>query len=766
MKTWHIHIEGRVQGVGFRPFVYGLAKKKGLNGTVANTLEGVHIFVNSDDGAVEKLIREIRENTPARALITSIDFHETELRDFDGFRIIESDVTGNPDLLITPDFAICDECRQELNDPANRRYRYPFITCTVCGPRFSIESGLPYDRARTSMKDFEMCPACEREYNDPLDRRFYSQTNSCPDCRISQWVVDNHGNVLDLKEEEIVDFVCEKIREGSIIAVKGIGGFLLMCDASNIEKVDELRHKKDRPAKPFALMYPDIEMIKDNFMVCANELAELQSAASPIVLLKLKDGAESSNLTPHMAPRLNRLGVMLPYTPLFVLIAEKLHMPLLATSGNFKGSPITYRNEDAINSLSKFADYFLMNNRDIQIPQDDSVVRFSNNHHRKIMMRRSRGYAPGYLQQAIDESFDEKVLAMGPSLKTTFGIWQEGRCHISQYLGDTAELDSQISYERTLKHFQKLLNFSPDVVLIDKHPAYFTSQLGRDIAAGHDAEIIDIQHHEAHFWSVIGENNLLDTKEKLLGVVFDGTGMGRDGAVCGGEFFTYSNGMITRRYHIEYYTHILGDKMAREPRLSALSLLHFTHGDVELVERLFTAYEMDFYMKVLDQSTLKTSSMGRLFDGVSSLLGLRQVNTYEGEAAIYLEGKAREYCNKEAYPPPYDFKLNGDGTIDFTKIITGIISDLHNDIDIRKIAARFHYTVVMMIKAVADDYGAGALAFSGGVFQNSLLIDMILDELGDKFNLYFHKELSPNDEGISYGQLVGYYASKKYGKNS
>ncbi len=766
MKTWHIHIEGRVQGVGFRPFVYSLAKEKGLNGTVANTLEGVHIFINSEDGMVTDLVREIKEKVPERALITSIEYHETELQDFDGFRIIESDISGQPDLLITPDFAICPQCKKELYDPDDRRYLYPFITCTVCGPRFSIEDGLPYDRARTSMREFDMCPQCEREYNDPLDRRFYSQTNSCPDCRISQWVVDNHGNVLDLKEEEIVDFVCDKIKGGSIVAVKGIGGFLLMCDAGNIEKVDELRHKKDRPAKPFALMYPDMDMIRENFLVCDNEAAELQSAASPIVLLKLKDGAPSSNLTPHMAPRLNRLGVMLPYTPLFVLIARKLNMPLLATSGNFKGSPITYSNEDAQNSLSKFADYFLMNNRNIQIPQDDSVVRFSNKHHKKIMMRRSRGYAPGFLQNAINESFDEKVLAMGPMLKTTFGIWQEGRCHVSQYLGDTAELDSQLSYEAALKHFRKLLNFTPDVVLIDKHPAYFTSQLGRDIAATNESNIIEIQHHKAHFWSVIGENDLLETDRKLLGVVFDGTGLGKDGAVWGGEFFSYEHGRIERKYHLEYFTHILGDKMAREPRLSALSLLHFIHGAVDLVERLFTEYEMDFYMKVLDQSTLKTSSIGRLFDGVSSLLSLRQVNTYEGEAAIYLEGKAREYCNKESYPKPYDFSIDENGAIDFRNIINGIIEDMYEEIDMRKIAARFHFTIVMVIKAIAEDYGAEAIAFSGGVFQNSLLIDMILDELSDDFTLYFHKELSPNDEGISYGQLVGYYASKKFADNS
>ncbi|MCK5367898.1 MAG: carbamoyltransferase HypF, partial [Cyclobacteriaceae bacterium] len=486
MKSFHIHIKGRVQGIGFRPFIYKLAKENGFDGTVSNSLNGVHIFINGEAPFVENFINQILDSAPEQSLITSTNYKEIPYRQYSDFIIVGSDLEGTPDLLITPDFAICDRCKTELKDPQNRRYNYPYITCTACGPRYSIEEGLPYDRNRTSMKTFEMCESCGSEFSNPMDYRFYSQTNSCPECRISQWVVDSQGKKVELQEEEIVNFICEKIANGAMVAVKGIGGFLLICDAENEEAVNDLRKEKHRPAKPFALMYPNMEFARKRHpaspvgrQISIEEEQELKSSASPIVLLQTDPEGNSTPLHAQIAPGLDRLGVMLPYAPLLVLLAEKLNRPLLATSGNQKGSPIIYKNQEALKSLAGFADYFLFNDRDIQIPQDDSVINFSKKYHKKIVIRRSRGYAPGFMQNAIDPSFNQDVLALGALLKSTFCIWKQGRCHVSQFLGDTTEFDAQISYEQTLNHFQKLLQFKPNVILVDKHPTYFSTQFGK-----------------------------------------------------------------------------------------------------------------------------------------------------------------------------------------------------------------------------------------------------------------------------------------------
>ncbi len=750
-----------MQGVGFRPFIFSLAKEHSLNGTVANTLEGVHLFLDAEQGQLAEFLKQIRERSPKQSLITSITNEEIPFCDFTEFNIIESDPDGYPDLLITPDFAICESCVNELKDPGNRRHNYPYITCTSCGPRYSIETALPYDRHRTSMGSFTMCHACIEEYWDPKDARFYSQTNSCPGCKISQWIVDAKGNQMDIREEETVDFICRKVMEGSVVAVKGIGGYLLICDAENEQRVNELRQDKQRPAKPFALLYPDLAQVQTDFTCTKNELQALTGPAAPIVLLNVKENSDAASLQAYIAPGLDRLGVMLPYAPLLVLIAEKVNKPLLATSGNQKGSPITYKNKEAIELLNSFADYFLFNNREIQIPQDDSVVKYSAKFHQKIIIRRSRGYAPGFIQQAVKLSFQEDVLAMGALLKSTFCIWQQGRCHISQFLGDTTEFDAQLSYERTLKHIQGLLKFKPEVILVDKHPAYFSTLLGKELSVSGEISLVDILHHEAHFWAVLGENNLLETREKVLGVVLDGTGMGNDGAIWGGEFFDFYNGQITKIHHLTYYPHILGDKMAREPRLSAYSVLHTLGNDYELIKHLFSGEELEYYSKVLDHSTLKTSSMGRVFDAVSSLLGLCHINTYEGEAAMYLESEAQKHCQRSGdYPPPYPYLAGPGASIDLRDTFCEIIRDITAGKPTDEIAAKFHGTIVQIIHDIAMKSGYKSVAFSGGVFQNGLLVDMIIDRMSDEFTLYFHEDLSPNDECISYGQLVGYYMMK------
>jgi len=762
LQGYHIHITGRVQGIGFRPFIYKLAVKNGLKGTVSNTLDGVHIRVNCELCDVSHLVRQIKEQKPAQSIITHIHAEEIDPQEYDDFSIIDSDLNGAPDLLITPDFSICESCLRELKDPGNKRYEYPFITCTKCGPRFSIENGLPYDRHRTSMSTFKMCSSCATEYDDPDDVRFYSQTNSCPVCKISQWMVDSTGRKLDITDHKIIEFAARKIEDGNVGAVKGIGGFLLVCDPQNHEKVMELREKKRRPAKPFALLYPDVISVKRDFYITEREEEELIGTAAPIVLLAPKKESLAEALLHDLAPGLNKLGVMIPYAPVLYLIAKELNRPLLATSGNIKGAPIIHRNEEAVKSLSGFADFILLNNRDIKVPQDDSVVKFSDKYHQKIMIRRSRGYAPGYLQKGIKPSFEKRTLALGALLKSTFTVWNHGRCHVSQFLGDTMEFDAQISFERSLNHFRDLLQFVPEIILVDKHPAYYATQKGRELASFYKIPIMEVQHHEAHFWAVLGENELLHGDEKILGVIFDGSGMGNDGAIWGGEFFTYENREISRLSHVSCFPHILGDKMALEPKLSALSILHATHMNYGLEEDKFTPEELDFYDRVLENSSLCTSSVGRLFDAVASLLDLCHINTYEGEAAMYLERKAQEFINKNrSYQAYYPYKLTDEGTIALELPMSEIINDVLNNVNKGEIAAKFHNMLVAVIEEIANKACVNSIAFSGGVFQNGLLVDLIIEKLSSKFKLYFHKDLSPNDECISYGQLVSYYVNQK-----
>jgi hydrogenase maturation protein HypF len=474
----------------------------------------------------------------------------------------------------------------------------------------------------------------------------------------------------------------------------------------------------------------------------------------------LKNNSVYRQLADYIAPGLDRFGVMLPYTPLFVLIMEKIQKPLLATSGNMKGAPITWENEKAVELLGNFADHFLFNDRDIQIPQDDSVIKYSVKYQQKIVIRRSRGFAPGFIQEAVKPEFGKKVLAMGALLKSTFGIWQYGRCHISQFLGNTTALESQESYERSLRHFFDLLRFVPEVILIDKHPAYYSSLVGKEIASRFQVKTKSIQHHEAHFWAVLGENDLVGSSEPILGVVLDGTGMGNDGAVWGGEFFILDDGSVKRTHHLRYYPHILGDKMALEPRLSALSLMQAAGLTLPQANTIFSEKELKFYHKVLRHASLKTSSMGRLFDAVASILGMCHKNTYEGEAAMYLEKEAQDYYLKsQVIPEPYDFQVLDHGTIDIFQILVSVLADNDSEKETGWIAARFHSTVVSMIEVVAGLNKVRKIAFSGGVLQNGLLVDMIIERLGGRYELFFHRELSPNDECISYGQLVGYYAS-------
>lgn len=758
MHTFHIHIRGQVQGVGFRPYVFRLAEQFLLRGWVNNALDGVHIEFTTNQTIALDFYEKLLENAPVLSKITHSSMGIIENKFFDNFKIIHSDEGQKANLLLTPDFALCDDCRRELKDHQNHRFEYPFIGCTNCGVRYSIIKKLPYDRDKTTMDTFKMCPTCNSEYNDVHDRRYYSQTNSCA----------TDGVTLSHSVSEVVS----AINNGKIIAIKGIGGYLLMCDATNAEAIQTLRQRKHRPTKPFALMYPNVEMLEKDVMLRESEKEMLQSPPAPIVLLNLKEELTSYIHVDLIAPKLSQLGLMLPYTPLFELITEGVGKPLIATSGNISGSPVIFQDDKAAEYLNEIVDLVVSNNREIVVPQDDSVLKFTEYYGKQIVIRRSRGFAPTYLSPPrpqrgslfVGSSFGGGGgLALGAMLKSTFSWHHQGNIYLSQYLGDLESFDTQESFEHTLNHFLSIFDDKPQHIITDKHPDYFSTQLGERLSNEWQIPLSKVQHHKAHFAAVMAENNLFETTEPVLGVIWDGTGLGDDGNIWGGEFFKYENGNYLRCYYFDYFPMILGDKMQREPRLSALSLAYDVMGAEGFLSKKFSDTEGVLYKKMLTQAgVLQTSSVGRLFDGVASLLGLANKVSYQGEAAMLLEESAKQYFSKR-------MTLERESGLDFTEsyisegtsyyriptktLIQNIVFDLKKGKDTGLIAAKFHVSLVKIIKKVALNVGCKKLAFSGGVFQNSLLVDLIIYHLDAEFELFFHQQLSPNDENISFGQL-------------
>ncbi len=754
--TFHIHITGQVQGVGFRPYVFRLAEAFGLKGWVNNAADGVHIKFNADVNNANAFYQALIRQAPALARIVTHEMKEVTPEPFYAFHIIQSDTTTQANLLLTPDFALCADCRHELHDVKNRRFYYPFITCTNCGPRFSIIQCLPYDRERTTMQGFMMCPTCEAEYHNVYDRRYFSQTNSCPTCGIHLQLFDNEQNIL----ENPLETTIQLLQNGKIVAIKGLGGYLLICDATNAAAIQRLRARKHRPTKPLALLYPNIETLEKDVKLNDSEQILLQSPAAPIVLLDLKDEIFSGIQTDLIAPNLHQIGVMQPYAPLFDLIINGINKPLVATSGNVSGSPVIYEDEKALQELLHIADFILVNNREIVLPQDDSVVRLSHYYQQSIVMRRSRGYAPTLLNQTITDYFSDKtrvVLALGAHLKSTFTLLHGGNVYVSQFLGDLDHYESQQSFEKTLYHFLQLFGNQPLKIITDRHPSYFSTQMGERLGQDWNVPITKVQHHKAHALAVLGENYLLDCKEPVLNVIWDGTGYGEDGQIWGGEFFYYNNYNLSRVAHVDYFPFILGNKMPREPRISALCLAYHISEAHDILKAKFSENEWNFYQKLLQKSDkLLTSSVGRLFDGVASLLGLADKVSYEGEAAMYLESLAKSWFHKNDLnvKAHYFEEIFSNNIISTSVLLQNLLSDFQKGKAKDYIAAKFHVSLVYIIKKVAQTTDCQKLTFSGGVFQNELLIDLLIHYLQNDFTLYFHQQLSPNDECISFGQLV------------
>jgi hydrogenase maturation protein HypF len=751
LETWHIYFNGLVQGVGFRPLVYKEALTFGLNGCVKNDNDGVHIEINASREKAYVFFQRIIDNPPERSKITESNIVQAPFRDYRQFEIIHDTRAEHAKIHLTPDFATCDNCRAELFTLKNRRNQYPFITCSECGPRYSIIHRLPYDRENTNMDVFTMCEACKSEYNSPTDRRYYAQTNSCPFCSIGLSLYDSKKEKLSNDLTGIQQIISKKWSQGEIVAIKGIGGYLMTCCASNAKAIAKLRDRKKRKDKPFALMYPNLYSL-DEYGLSEEEIKAISDQVSPIVLVS-KQG--KNKISEGICDNLSRVGIMLPYAPLFELLLDEYKKPIIATSGNLHKAPIVFKDEKALNELFEIADLVLVHNREIVVPQDDSVVAYTSYFKRRVIFRRSRGLAPTYFHDDLKLT-SNNILAMGAFMKSTFAACHNGNIYISQYLGDLDDFDTQQNYLHTLNHLMHLLRLIPEKIVVDMHSDFPSTQKGITLASTLDIPFLKVQHHMAHFAALIGEHNLIHTEEKVLGVIWDGTGMGNDGNIWGGEFFIYLDYQFDRCSHLPYFHHIANNKMANEPRLSALALCSGIKAAQGLLQSKFTHVEWKIYtQKLKNNSLLKTSSIGRLFDAVASILGLSDIQTYEGQAAVLLQVKAEEHFKEHGIAYDNSYVINEMGNkFSGSELMRMIHSDLYNEIDVSCIAAKFHLTLVHWIDYVATEQEVAKIGFSGGVFQNTLLIDLVIFHLSEKYELLFNQDLSPNDENISFGQLI------------
>lgn len=744
-SSFKISISGQVQGVGFRPFVYGLAKEFSLTGTVSNNEEGVVIFITGFKDNIKHFYKKLIENPPPVSKIKSPKITQIDFLEFADFNIIPSSKNGQLNLPLTPDFAICDDCKKDIQNPKNQRFNYPFTTCVNCGPRWAITQTFPFERNHTSLTDLPMCTECENEYTNPTNRRFHSQTNTCKTCGITLILSDNLGNTIPSTPQNIFKKIANLLFEGNIIAIKNTSGYLLCCNAENETVIQKLRAKKNRPNKPFAVLFPSLEYLQNALKINKKQLKSLTSAERPINIIPLENYKENIKLN-AVAPGLNQIGVMLPYSGILQLLANELNFPIVATSGNIHSSPIIGNNWEAYEKLQSVADYFVQHNLEIVHPQDDSIVKFSPKFNREVLFRRARGHAPNYFNAQFHSK--KRIIAMGADLKSSIAFYPNEYLYVSQYLGNLQNFDVYKRFASTAHAFINIFEQQPEVVLIDKHPIYQSAQFGKELAQKCHANLIEILHHKAHFSAILGEHQLFD--KKILGVIFDGTGYGDDNNIWGGEFFDYEANKIERINHIDYFDWLLGDKMSKEPRLSLLSL---ASDEMNIVLKgKFTPNELKTYHSIKKTNKLKTSSVGRLFDAVASLLNITDLNTYEGEAAILLENRITEYHLKSCK----SYLSAPEKEISATEIIKNIYEDIQSGIPTEQIIINFLYTLAISIIEMAKHHNYKHIALSGGVFQNTTLVDLLVELAPKEIKLYFHKDLSPNDENISFGQMMYY----------
>ena len=747
-----IHVTGVVQGVGFRPFVYGLATRHGLSGWVCNTSAGVDIEVEGASRALERFVADLTAHPPPLARIEQVSVTDIPLNGYTTFSIRHSQAQEGAFQPISPDICICADCLRELFDPADRRYRYPFINCTNCGPRFTIIRDIPYDRPQTTMAPFKMCPACQAEYDDPLNRRFHAQPNACPDCgpHVELWVQGKRRS----SREQAIQEARAALAEGGVVAVKGLGGFHLACDATRDAVVARLRERKGRVDKPFALMAFDLETVSRFCHVGPHERQLLTSRERPIVLLRRRADAPISAL---VAPGIHELGFMLPYTPLHYLLLEPgagFPPALVMTSGNYSEEPIATDNAEALERLSALADAFLLHDRDIHARCDDSVVRLFRGV--ELPLRRSRGYAPYPVHLPFEA---RQVLAVGGELKNTFCLTKGRYAFLSQHIGDMENFETLRSFERMVAQLSRTFRVEPEAVAHDMHPAYLSTQYARRTTE--PERLVPVQHHHAHIAACMAENGL-EGDQRVLGVAFDGTGYGTDGAIWGGEFLVAGYAAFRRAAHLAYVPLPGGDAAIRKPYRTALAHL-WAAGvawDDDLAPvRAASAVERGVIARQVSRglNAVPTSSMGRLFDAVASIAGLRQTVTYEAQAAIELQMSVQE---GEDGVYPWSIEATDDGLqVQAGPLIRAVVDDVRAGVPVEVIAARFHNSVAALVarlcRRLCDESGLGQVALSGGVWQNATLLSKTLDRLqAEGLDVLTHRLVPPNDGGISLGQAV------------
>jgi hydrogenase maturation protein HypF len=743
-KSYHIKISGIVQGVGFRPHVYRLATEYNLTGWVLNSSAGVFIEVEGKEEDLQEFARRVVEDAPPLAVIRNCSIEENKPQGFRSFTIRESESLGNREVMISPDIAICEDCKREVRDPADRRYTYPFINCTNCGPRFTIIKDIPYDRAKTTMAPFPMCRQCQQEYEDPLHRRFHAQPNACPVCGPHTTLVDENGRQVDIP-------VVDLLKDGKIVAVKGLGGFHLAADATNVEAIKILRQRKRRDAKPFAVMARDLEAARR--YACINPLEEkwLNSPQAPIVILE-------SNYNPALAadiihPGLKTLGVMLPYTPIHYLLFNNDLDLLIMTSANISDEPLIIDNDEALNKLKGIADYFLMHNREIYNPCDDSVMMVTkiNTPH---YFRRARGFVPLGIQ--IPPS-SQPVLAVGGEMKNTFCLTRGGEAFLSQHWGDLNHYLNYRNFLNGIERFENMLSVKPEIIAHDLHPNYQTTRWARQ---QQDFKTIAVQHHFAHMAAVMAEHHL---QGEVLGLISDGTGWGTDGAIWGCEVLKGDYRNFERRGHLKYLPLPGGDLTAQRPYRMALVYLLAALGEskaLPVAEKYLpdlAKAERDLMLtRITGGKEILTSSCGRLFDAVGAMLGICPINHYEGQAAIELEA----YATKKAGIYSYNIDYEEDRWImNPLPMWPELLADLEREIPAGEIAYKFHLTMVEMftdiLQKVREESGLNRVVLSGGVFHNQILLVELLHSLqAAEFEVYHHQQLPPGDGGLSLGQAI------------
>ena len=758
-------VRGAVQGVGFRPFVYRLARERQLRGWCRNSPHGVLIEVEGERAALDAFRLALEREQPPRAAIQGIESSWLDPVGLLPFEIHESEASDHPSAVVMPDIALCESCRGELLDPNNRRYRYPFINCTNCGPRYSIIHCLPYDRANTAMREFVMCHACNREYRDPLDRRFHAEPNACPVCgpHVALW--DATGAVVATRDAAVTA-AANAIRAGQIVAVKGLGGFQLLVDATDEAAVQRLRARKHRDEKPFAMMCPDLECVHQHARIGPDEAHLLSSPEAPIVLVDARRDVPST-LAPSVAPGSRQLGVMLPSTPLHVLLMRDLRRPIVATSGNQAEEPICFDEHEVVARLGGIADMFLVHNRPIVRHVDDSVVRVARS--RPLMLRRARGYAPWPIDV---DTLSPVVLGVGAHLKNTVAITAGHHIVVSQHIGDLATAPALDAFRAAIGSLSRLYDVEPEAVAVDLHPDYLSTGHGRGLGL----PVFAVQHHYAHLAACMADNGLTGP---VAGAVWDGSGYGTDGTVWGGEFLRTTDTGFERVACLRPFRLPGGESAVREPRRSALGLLTARGGEAldrwrRLRPQAFAADEW----RVLAQATARglnapvTSSMGRLIDAASAIMGVRQVMRFEGQAAMELEQLV-----DAAVPDAYPFVLTPAASawqlgswqapglvVDWAPLVDALLGDVEAATPVSVMAARLHNALGEMAVAVALALGESRLLLTGGCFQNRFLTEQTaarLDAAGVR--PYWHQRLPPNDGAIAAGQIVAWQRARAAG---